>query len=203
MSDVQSLWTEGSYEGDSAVAVSKLAQAARFDFDRGSAHGAPKDHLGSILLLWAALIRATRDWGGDDEQGAAFGILDAGRGVIAIGLSVLARLIEATGLIPIPDGPATEVFQSLPVKTWLMLLLPSLALIFMQVMAEELVFRGYLLQQLRARFSSDCSGLVPYFSARCARKSCPSAPIFGFSSNGCQRISCATAFSFSAWASWR
>jgi len=37
----------------------------------------------TILLFWAALIRATREWGGDDEQGRAFGILEGGRGVVA------------------------------------------------------------------------------------------------------------------------
>ncbi len=38
----------------------------------------------SILLLWAAMIRATREWGGEEEQGKAFGILDGGRGVFAV-----------------------------------------------------------------------------------------------------------------------
>ncbi len=37
----------------------------------------------SILLFWAALIRATRDWGGSSVQGSAFGLLDGGRGLIA------------------------------------------------------------------------------------------------------------------------
>ena len=38
----------------------------------------------TILLFWAALIRATREWGGDDAQGRAFGILEGGRGVVAV-----------------------------------------------------------------------------------------------------------------------
>ena len=37
----------------------------------------------TILLFWAAMIRATREWGGDDAQGRAFGILEGGRGVAA------------------------------------------------------------------------------------------------------------------------
>jgi sugar phosphate permease len=37
----------------------------------------------TILLFWAALIRATRDWGGSDEQGRAFGLLEGGRGLLA------------------------------------------------------------------------------------------------------------------------
>ena len=39
--------------------------------------------LTTILLFWAALIRATREWGGEADQGKAFGILDGGRGLLA------------------------------------------------------------------------------------------------------------------------
>lgn len=49
----------------------------------------------TILLFWSALIRATREWGGNRAQGAAFGILEGGRGIIAaligtLGVAVLA-----------------------------------------------------------------------------------------------------------------
>ena len=37
----------------------------------------------TILLFWAAMIRATRQWGGELVQGRAFGILDGGRGLVA------------------------------------------------------------------------------------------------------------------------
>ena len=37
----------------------------------------------TIFLLWGALIRATREWGGDASQGVAFGTLEGGRGLIA------------------------------------------------------------------------------------------------------------------------
>lgn len=37
----------------------------------------------SIALFWAALMRATREWGGEMKQGAAFGLLDGGRGLLA------------------------------------------------------------------------------------------------------------------------
>jgi nitrate/nitrite transporter NarK len=37
----------------------------------------------TIFLFWGALIRATREWGGHSAQGAAFGILEGGRGVVA------------------------------------------------------------------------------------------------------------------------
>ncbi len=37
----------------------------------------------TILLFWSPLIRATRNWGGANAQGRAFGILDGGRGLFA------------------------------------------------------------------------------------------------------------------------
>ena len=49
----------------------------------------------TIFLFWAALIKATRDWGGNSTQGIAFGVLDGGRGLAAaifagIGVLILA-----------------------------------------------------------------------------------------------------------------
>ena len=41
----------------------------------------------TILTYWAALIKATQDWGGDN-QGIAFGFLDSGRGLIQLLLTV-------------------------------------------------------------------------------------------------------------------
>jgi nitrate/nitrite transporter NarK len=55
----------------------------------------------TILLFWAALIRATRDWGGRDEQGRAFGLLDAGRGVLAAFMASLGAAVFAWSF---PDG---------------------------------------------------------------------------------------------------
>ena len=51
---VQSLWTEGRYEGDAAVRARQLAQHAGVEFQRDAARGAAVDHLGSLLLLWRA-----------------------------------------------------------------------------------------------------------------------------------------------------
>ncbi|MBL7873453.1 MAG: MFS transporter [Cyclobacteriaceae bacterium] len=47
----------------------------------------------TILLFWAALIRATREWGGSDFQGRAFGLLEAGRGATAALLGSVSVLI--------------------------------------------------------------------------------------------------------------
>ena len=45
----------------------------------------------TIFLFWGAMIKATRLWGGNKNQGTAFGFLDAGRGLIA-------ALIGSTGV---------------------------------------------------------------------------------------------------------
>ncbi|MGR9092990.1 MAG: MFS transporter [Gammaproteobacteria bacterium] len=56
----------------------------------------------SILLFWAALIRGTREWGGDHAQGRAFGILDGGRGLAAAAFASIAVIIFARGYVPEP-----------------------------------------------------------------------------------------------------
>jgi len=53
----------------------------------------------SIMLFWAAMIRATREWGGASAQGRAFGILDGGRGLVAATMAVVATGIFG-GLVP-------------------------------------------------------------------------------------------------------
>ncbi|MCJ7590289.1 MAG: MFS transporter [Woeseiaceae bacterium] len=51
--------------------------------------------LTSIFLFWGALIRATRDWGGRQSQGVAFGILDGGRGLVAAFVAMIGVYILA------------------------------------------------------------------------------------------------------------
>lgn len=54
----------------------------------------------------------------------------------------------------LPEGLSPPVTKGLDVTTWAIWLVPALVLIFVQTLAEEALFRGYLLQQLRARFRS-------------------------------------------------
>lgn len=51
--------------------------------------------LTTILLFWAALIKATRALGGNEFQARAFGFLDGGRGFIAAFISSLAVVVFA------------------------------------------------------------------------------------------------------------
>lgn len=63
--------------------------------------------LTTIFLFWAALIRATREWGAEDEQGLAFGILDGGRGLFAAVLAAAAVLLFEK-MLPLDPSLATE-----------------------------------------------------------------------------------------------
>ena len=47
----------------------------------------------TIFLFWAAMIRATREWGGNDYQGRAFGYLEGGRGLTAALIGTLVLII--------------------------------------------------------------------------------------------------------------
>ena len=49
----------------------------------------------TILLFWGALIRSTREWGGQASQGKAFGILESGRGLAAATAAVGAAWLFA------------------------------------------------------------------------------------------------------------
>lgn len=47
----------------------------------------------TILLFWAAMIKVTREVGGDHLQGRAFGLLDGGRGLVAAAVASIAVVV--------------------------------------------------------------------------------------------------------------
>ena len=47
----------------------------------------------TIFLFWAAMIKATRVWGGASSQGKAFGFLDGGRGLVGALFGTMGVLI--------------------------------------------------------------------------------------------------------------
>jgi len=49
----------------------------------------------TIFLFWSAMIKATRNWGGEQQQGRAFGYLEAGRGTVAASIGALGVLVFA------------------------------------------------------------------------------------------------------------
>ena len=64
--------------------------------------------LTTILLFWAALIKATRVWGGDDSQGRAYGLLEGGRGLLAAALASIAVMAFA---LAFPMGYEAASFE--------------------------------------------------------------------------------------------
>jgi nitrate/nitrite transporter NarK len=65
----------------------------------------------TIFLFWGALIRATREWGGYDSQGLAFGLLEGGRGLVAAGVAALLVLVFAAALPGDPTLATAAVRQ--------------------------------------------------------------------------------------------
>jgi nitrate/nitrite transporter NarK len=71
----------------------------------------------TILLFWAALIRATREWGGPASQGRAYGVLDGGRGLAAALVSSISVAIFAA-LLP-TDVAAATLADRASALTWI------------------------------------------------------------------------------------
>lgn len=64
----------------------------------------------TIFLMWAAMIKATRLWGGSGFQGRAFGFLESGRGLTSALIGLLALLALSNLSV---DSSSQE---SLPIK---------------------------------------------------------------------------------------
>lgn len=71
---------------------------------------------------------------------------------VRVGL-VLLVLMAAILVLP-PYGGGLDVTQSMPVGVWLTFLGPALLGVLIQTSAEEVLFRGYIQQQLAARFAN-------------------------------------------------
>lgn len=71
---------------------------------------------------------------------------------VTFGIAVVGFVLTLIEQTYFPQAMRPELVRVNPTALWLTALVPAVVLIFMQSFAEELVFRGYLLQQLRARF---------------------------------------------------
>ena len=69
---------------------------------------------------------------------------------------VIVALLLLTGALLVlpPYGYSPELVDGLPMPRWIAFLVPALIAVFIQTSAEEVLFRGYLQQQLAARFKS-------------------------------------------------
>ncbi len=74
-------------------------------------------------------------------------------GEFMVGAGIAAVYLLASGVASFVLGGAPERSE-IGLDDWLLLLAPAVFLLFVQTGAEELLFRGYLMQQLAARFRS-------------------------------------------------
>lgn len=124
-----------------------------------SLHG---DRPGDVLFLLStyaalglAVVAVTRLWH-RRHPGTLLGI-----GFLPEALrAALTLSLILGGLCLVMPSQLTEARPNLPLSDWLWFLLPALVLTGVQTLSEELVFRGYLMQQLGARFRSPLIWLV-------------------------------------------
>ena len=95
--------------------------------------------LTTILLFWAAIIRATRNWGGPTGQERAFGLLDGGRGLLSALLAsstlmLFSSYLPEVGPLHISDK-RVALCEVIKVFTGLTFLVA--ALVWMCVPSEE------------------------------------------------------------------
>lgn len=77
---------------------------------------------------------------------------------------LLAAIFWAITMIIGVSAVGVPVRTDLPLTTWLIALAPLAVMIFVQASGEELIFRGYILQQLASRFRSPLVwGFLPAF----------------------------------------
>ena len=100
----------------------------------------------TIFLFWAALIKATRIWGGTEKQGIAFGFLDGGRGLVAAGFGTFGILIFS--LFIDADISETSLIERKESFRYV-ILFTSLAVSFIGVLAF------YFLKPLKTNGNSD------------------------------------------------
>ena len=81
----------------------------------------------SIFLFWAALIRATREWGGSEFQGRAFGWLEGGRGGTAALTGTIALVLFAR--FSAESSPATTEASGIHAFQVVILVFSSLTLL--------------------------------------------------------------------------
>lgn len=110
--------------------------------------------LTTILLFWGALIRATREWGGTDEQGRAYGLLDGGRGLFAAVLAagavfVFERMLPADPTTATPNERVEALRTVILIYTAATALAGALCWFFVPEQASRLKEHPPVLQNLR------------------------------------------------------
>lgn len=110
---VASLWIEGRFEGQIVSRLRTLAESAALDFGSEAARGAPVDHLGVLLHLWASCVERA-PWVSDElcsdhfawaeaplRQMAQRGGQQDFYGSVALAVTELVAVLRETRVAPI------------------------------------------------------------------------------------------------------
>jgi nitrate/nitrite transporter NarK len=153
----------------------------------------------TILLFWAAMIRATRAWGGAGKQGLAFGFLDGGRGLVAAAMASVGVLLlrESFALVVwfycamtllaglacwflLDDPPAIEAMPRARHDVLATLRKPE---VWLQAMIVVAAYCGYKALDNVGVYAVDAMGMneaeAAAFTARCAWLRPPAAVLAG------------------------
>lgn len=64
--------------------------------------------ISTVFLLWGAMLKVTREWGGNTSQGLAFGLLDGGRGLVAVLAAGIAIVFFSLSLPEVVEAATRE-----------------------------------------------------------------------------------------------
>ncbi|MDX1782128.1 MAG: type II CAAX endopeptidase family protein [Thalassovita sp.] len=139
-----------------AITRAVLSDAHYFDFRAAIYDGGQP--AGALFILWSFACMAIATCAVTHQLHRRSPLSLLGPPVLALrqGLRVataVAMLFAALWLLPPPDIPRGLTPRT-PLADWVMLMPLALPALLVQTGAEELVFRGYLQQQLAARFTS-------------------------------------------------
>ena len=122
----------------------------------------------TIFLFWAAMIKATRVWGGANSQGKAFGFLDGGRGLVgalfgALGVFVFSFFISSEiGDTTLLDSKAAFRYVIL-VSSGIVVLVGILVWFFMRLdskLEQEVILEKITISQIKEVLRLPAVGLL-------------------------------------------
>lgn len=151
----------------------------------------------NILLFWSAMMRATREWGSELEQGRAFGLLDGGRGLVGAATATIAVFFLAS-IFPsdLENILPEQRVQALKVVIWFYTTLTFLAAILIWHFIPETkhektnkkIFTG-ILEVLKSR--SAWLQAIIVISAYCAYRGIDFYALYGVDVLGMNEVSAA------------
>jgi len=111
----------------------------------------------TIFLFWAAMIKATRVWGGSTSQGKAFGFLDGGRGLVGALIGSLGVWIFSIFIIDSFGGNLIESRAAFRYVIWvtsaIVILVGVLVWVFLKMeegLEEEIVMERISVAQIKS-----------------------------------------------------